>query len=59
VKAIFSENQFPTDLVDQLAHETGAKVVADLFDDSLGAAPVDSYEGVIRWDTEHIVEALK
>lgn len=59
VKAIFSEDQFPTDLVDQIARETGAKVVADLFDDSLGDAPVNSYEGVIRWDTEKLVAALK
>ena len=33
VKAIFSERQFPAKLVDQLAAETGAKVVADLYDD--------------------------
>ena len=59
VKAIFSENQFPTDLVDQLARETGAKVEASLFDDSLGDPPVDSYEGVIRWDTGKLVAALK
>ena len=59
VKAIFSENQFPTDLVDQISRETGAKVVANLFDDSLGAAPADSYEGVIRWDTQQLVTALK
>jgi ABC-type Zn uptake system ZnuABC Zn-binding protein ZnuA len=59
VKAIFSEDQFPTDLVDQLARETGAKVEASLFDDSLGDPPVDSYEGVIRWDTEKMVAALK
>jgi ABC-type Zn uptake system ZnuABC Zn-binding protein ZnuA len=30
VKAIFSENQFPTKLVDQLAQETGPTVVSDL-----------------------------
>ena len=59
VKAIFSENQFPTDLVDQIAHETGAKVVANLFDDSLGEPPVNSYVGLIRWDTDQLVAALK
>jgi ABC-type Zn uptake system ZnuABC Zn-binding protein ZnuA len=59
VKAIFSEDQFPTDLVDQLARDTGATVVADLFDDSLGDDPVTSYEAVIRWDTEKLVAALK
>ena len=59
VKAIFSEDQFPTDLVDQLAAETGAKVVADLYDDSLGDDPVTSYDAMIRWDVEKLVEALR
>jgi ABC-type Zn uptake system ZnuABC Zn-binding protein ZnuA len=59
VKAIFSEDQFPTALVDQIARETGATVVADLYDDSLGDPPVTSYEAVIRWDVEHMVEALR
>jgi ABC-type Zn uptake system ZnuABC Zn-binding protein ZnuA len=59
VKAIFSENQFPTKLVDQLAAETGVKVVANLYDDSVGDPPVDSYVGVIDWDTDQLVAALK
>jgi ABC-type Zn uptake system ZnuABC Zn-binding protein ZnuA len=59
VKAIFSEKQFPTKLVDQLAAETGARVVADLYDDSLGDPPVTSYEALIRWDTEQLVMALR
>ncbi len=59
VKAIFSENQFPTKLVDQIAAETGAKVVAGLYDDSVGDPPVDSYEAVITWDTDQLVAALK
>lgn len=59
VKAIFSERQFPAKLVDQLAAETGAKVVADLYDDSLGDPPVTSYEQLIRWDTDRLVEALR
>jgi ABC-type Zn uptake system ZnuABC Zn-binding protein ZnuA len=58
VKAIFSESQFPTKLVDQLAAETGTKVVANLYDDSLGAPPIDSYEGVMDWDVDQLVEAL-
>jgi ABC-type Zn uptake system ZnuABC Zn-binding protein ZnuA len=58
VKAIFSENQFPTKLVDQLAAETGARVVSDLYDDAL-SNEVNSYEAVIRWDTDHLVDALK
>ncbi len=59
VKAIFSEAQFPTKLADQLAAETGAHVVANLYDGSLGDPPVTSYEALIRWDTQQIVEALR
>ena len=59
VKAIFSESQFPTSLVDQIARETGARVVAELYDDSLGDPPVTSYEAVIQWDVDQLVEALK
>jgi manganese/iron transport system substrate-binding protein len=58
VKAIFSEDQFPTQLVDQLAASTGAKVVADLYDDSLGDPPVTSYEAVMSWDVDQLVKAL-
>jgi ABC-type Zn uptake system ZnuABC Zn-binding protein ZnuA len=58
VKAIFSESQFPTKLVDQLAAETGAKVVANLYDDALGDPPVTSYEAVINWDVDELVAAL-
>jgi ABC-type Zn uptake system ZnuABC Zn-binding protein ZnuA len=59
VKAIFSEAQFPTTLVDQLAHDTGAKVVADLYDDTLGDPPVTSYEAMMHWDTDQLVSALR
>ncbi|MDP9484091.1 MAG: metal ABC transporter substrate-binding protein [Chloroflexota bacterium] len=59
VKAIFSEAQFPTKLVDQLAAETGAKVVANLYDDSIGDPPIDSYEAVISWDVDQLVTALR
>jgi ABC-type Zn uptake system ZnuABC Zn-binding protein ZnuA len=59
VKAIFSESQFPAKLVDQLAAETGTKVVANLYDDALGDPPVTSYEAVIRWDTQQLVAALR
>lgn len=58
VKAIFSESQFPTKLVDILAAEANCKVVATLYDDALGDAPVTSYEEVIRWDTTQLVGAL-
>jgi ABC-type Zn uptake system ZnuABC Zn-binding protein ZnuA len=58
VKAIFSEAQFPPKLVEQLAQETGASVVATLYDDSIGDPPITSYEAVIRWDTDEFVKAL-
>jgi zinc/manganese transport system substrate-binding protein len=59
VLAIFSESQFPARLVDQLAAETGTKVVANLYDDSIGDPPVTSYEAIIRWDTDQLVMALR
>ena len=58
VKAIFSENQFPTQLVDTLAQETGTKVVSDLYDDAL-SQDVPSYVALMRWDTDQIVAALQ
>ena len=59
VKAIFSEAQFPTRLVDQLGAETGTTVVANLYDDSVGDPPIDSYEAVIGWDVDQLVAALR
>jgi ABC-type Zn uptake system ZnuABC Zn-binding protein ZnuA len=59
VRAIFSESQFPAKLVDQLAAETGTRVVAHLYDDALGDPPLTSYEAVIRWDTQQLVAALR
>lgn len=59
VRAIFSESQFPAKLVEQLAAETGAVVKANLYSDSLGDDPVTSYEALMRWDTEQLVEALQ
>jgi ABC-type Zn uptake system ZnuABC Zn-binding protein ZnuA len=58
VKAMFSEAQFPPKLVDQLASETGATVVANLYDDSIGDPPVTSYEAIVRWDVDQFVKAL-
>jgi ABC-type Zn uptake system ZnuABC Zn-binding protein ZnuA len=58
VKAIFSEAQFPTRLVDQIAAETGAKVVANLYDDAL-SDQVGSYKALITWDTDQLVQALR
>jgi ABC-type Zn uptake system ZnuABC Zn-binding protein ZnuA len=59
VKAVFSEAQFPAKLVNQLGSEAHCKVVANLYDDTLGDPPVTSYEAVIRWDTTQLVDALR
>jgi ABC-type Zn uptake system ZnuABC Zn-binding protein ZnuA len=58
VKLILAEVQFPDQLVRQIAAEAGAKVEADLYDDAL-TDTVPSYEAMIRWDTDKIVEALR
>lgn len=58
-KAVFTEAQFSPELAEAVASEAGVTVVSDLYNDSLGEPPVDSYEGLIRWDTEKTVEALQ
>ena len=59
VKAIFSERQFPTKLIDELAAQAGARVVSNLYDNALGDPPITSYEAVINWDTDPLVAALR
>lgn len=59
VHAVFSEAQFAPTLAAALASEAGASVVADLYTDALGDPPVDTYEGLIRFDTDRFVEALR
>jgi ABC-type Zn uptake system ZnuABC Zn-binding protein ZnuA len=59
VSAILSEAQFPADLVEQIAAETGVTVVADLYSDSLGDPPGDTFVGMIRWDVDRLVVALR
>lgn len=58
-KAVFTEAQFSPDLSRAIADEAGVKVESNLYNDSLGDPPVDTYEGLIRWDAERIVLALK
>ena len=57
-RAILAEVQFNDRLARQIASETGAAVVADLYTDSLGDAPLDSYEAILTWDADRILEAL-
>jgi manganese/iron transport system substrate-binding protein len=59
VRAIVSEAQFSSDLVRTIADETDATVVADLYTDTLGDPPVDSFEGLIRFDVETLLDALR
>jgi manganese/iron transport system substrate-binding protein len=57
-EAVFAEAGFNPDLSKAIADEAGVKVETNLYNDSLGDAPVDTYEGLIRWDAEKIVAAL-
>jgi ABC-type Zn uptake system ZnuABC Zn-binding protein ZnuA len=59
VKAVFSEAQFSPKLTQTLAQEAGVQeVVSDLYNDSLGDPPVDSYLGMMRYNVQRIVQAL-
>jgi len=57
-KAVFTEAGFNPALATSIAEEAGVAVESDLYNDSLGDPPIDTYEGLIRWDTEKIVTAL-
>ena len=59
VKAILAEAQFDDRLVRTIADETGARVVSDLYDDSLADPPADSYIGIMQWDTNQLLAALR
>lgn len=57
--ALFGEAQFNPELARTIAEEAGIVVVTDLFTDSLGDPPADTYEGMIRSDVEKVVGALQ
>ena len=60
VKAVFSEAQFNPKLSETLAQEAGiTSVVTTLYNDALGPAPADTYLGLMRWNVDEIVAALK
>ena len=59
IKAIFAEAQFNDELAQTLARETGAVVVTDLYTDSTGDAPQDTYEAVMRWNASRVAAALQ
>lgn len=58
VSAILSEAQFSDAVVQTIADETGATVVTELYSDSLGDPPVETFEALIRWNTERILAAI-
>jgi ABC-type Zn uptake system ZnuABC Zn-binding protein ZnuA len=59
--AIFLETGSNPQLADQIASETGVKVVADLYTHSLSAAngPAGTYIDMMKYDVTAIVDALK
>ena len=59
VTALFSEVQLPSEVLDQIAAETGATVLQDLYSDALGASPADSYLGVMRTNADAILGAMR
>jgi ABC-type Zn uptake system ZnuABC Zn-binding protein ZnuA len=60
VPAVFSEAQFDPKLAQTLADEAGVtKVVTTLYNDALGPSPADTYIGLMTWDVDEIVNALK
>jgi zinc/manganese transport system substrate-binding protein/manganese/iron transport system substrate-binding protein len=60
VKAVFSESQFSPKLTQTLAQEAGiTSVVTSLYNDALGPAPADTYVGLMTWNVDQIVAALR
>jgi manganese/iron transport system substrate-binding protein len=57
-RAVFTEAGFNPDLSRAIADEAGLTVESNLYNDSLGDPPVDTYEGLIRWDVDKVVAAL-
>ena len=57
-RAVLAEAQFSADLAEAVASEAGVPVVRDLYTDSLGDAPVDTYEGLMRWNADRVLAAL-
>jgi ABC-type Zn uptake system ZnuABC Zn-binding protein ZnuA len=43
----------------QLAAEAGVTVVSNLYNDALGPPPLDTYEAIMRWNADRVVEALR
>src|SRR5207253_11006479 len=61
VRAIFLESSINPKLAEQIGQDAGVKVVDTLYGDTLGDAgtPGATYEGMMRYNTDTIVSALK
>src|SRR6476469_3980766 len=60
VPAGFSEAQFNPKLAQTPADEAGIhRVVTTLYNDALGPPPADTYPGMMRWNMQQIVDALR
>ncbi|MEA2536709.1 MAG: zinc/manganese transport system substrate-binding protein [Chloroflexota bacterium] len=60
VKAVFSEAQFSPKLAQTLAQEAGiTRIVTSLYNDALGPPPADTYLGMMSWNVDQVVAALK
>ena len=59
VTSVFSEAQFPSKVLNQVAAETGATVLENLYSDALGDAPADSYLGAMRANASAILASFK
>ncbi len=57
VPAVFAEDTDDPELMDQIGHEAGVKVVDDLLTEGFGGR-VDSYADMLRYDAERIANAL-
>ena len=60
VKAVFGEAGFSDRFISQLAADTGARYVSDLYTDTLTPGPpAATYLDALRYDAEAIVDALR
>lgn len=59
VTSVFSEVQFSSKVLDQIASETDATVLENLYSDALGAAPADSYIGAMRTNASAILASFR
>ncbi len=59
VTSVFSEAQFPSKVLDQVAAETGATVLENLYSDALGDAPANSYLDAMRANASAILASFK